>query len=350
MNELMKQTMKRTIQNNLAAMIIGMGLVFTASAQQATPLPTPVAFVNSMELGDIAQARRWLDAGLSPDFMGSRIGSGLMIGAWEGNFELMRFFLAAGADIDKLNDSGESALVIAAWRGNLDVVKWLLERGARINAPARHWSALHYAAFSGHDEVVDYLLERGADINALSTNGSSVLMMAIYEGKNKMARKLIEKGADRTPRNDWGDGALEWAMRFNHLDVARMLTNPEEFNIAVSQPKETWGEPKRSLRSSKELESLLSMRQHLAERGLATAAIDKRIAAERVRIVRAELDRQAPPARAVTLEITASRDRPNEQSAQIIYDDKGKPAGFKAPPATYFGTPKMPPRGKVKNY
>jgi hypothetical protein len=346
----MKQTMRRAIQNNLAAMIIGMGLILPAMAESGMPLPSPLAFSVSMELGDISQAKKWLEAGLSPDFLGSRTGSGLMIGAWEGKFELMRFFLEQGADINKLNANGESALVLAAWRGNLEAVKWLLERGARINAPERQWSALHYAAFSGHTEVVDYLIEHGADINARSSNGSSVLMMAIYEGQEKMARKLIEKGADRTPRNDWGDGALEWAMRFNHLNVARMLTNPEEFNIAVSQPKESWGEAKRSVRSSKELEALLTMRQQLEARSLSTTAIDKRIAAERVRIVRSELDNQAPPARAATLEITASRRRPKEQSAQIIYDDKGKAVGYKAPPATYSGTPKMPVKGAVKNY
>jgi len=174
-------------------------------------------------------------------------------------------------------------------------------------------------------------------------------MMAIYEGREDMARLLIEKGADRAPRNDWGDGALEWAMRQNRLEIAKLVTNPEEFNIAVSQPKEKWGEPMRSLRTSKELETLLSMREKLVERGMATEVIDKRIAAERVRIVRSELDRTAP-ARAAAMEITASRNKPQDQSANIVYDDQGKAVGFKVPPATFTGTPKMPPKGKVKNY
>jgi hypothetical protein len=302
-----------------------------------------------MELGDLSQAEKWLDAGMPPDFMGSRVGSGLMIGAWEGKIDLMRLFISRGADINKLNANGESAIALAAWRGNLEAVKWLLERGARINAPKRQWSALHYAVFAGHGEVADYLIEQGADIDAQSTNGSSVLMMAVYEGHQQLARKLIEKGADRTPKNEWGDGALDWAMRQNRLEIARMVSNPEEFNIAVSQPKEKWGEPTRSLRTSKDLENLLNIRETLVKRGMDTAAIDKRISVERMRIVRSEMDRQTP-ARAVTMEITASRNKPQEQSARIIYDDKGKAAGFKAPPATYFGTPKMPPKGAVKNY
>ena len=255
----------------LLAMIIATGLALPAFAQfwsrDPAALPTPTAFVTRLEVGDVGQAQAWLDAGLPPEFMGSRIGNGLMIGAWEGNIDMMRLFISRGADINRMNGNGETALILAAWRGQLEAVRWLIDRGARINAPPLHWSALHYAVFAGHRDVVDYLLAQGADINARSTNGSSVLMMAIYEGREDLARLLVEKGADRSFRNDWGDGALEWAMRYNQLNIARMITNPEEFNIAVSQPKETWGEPQRSLRMSKELEELMEMREKLVERG-----------------------------------------------------------------------------------
>ena len=124
-------------------MIIGMGGLLLAAApvySAESVLPDPVAFTNSMELGDVRQAEKWLDGGMPPDFMGSRIGSGLMIGAWEGKIDLMRLFISRGAEIDLLNANGESALALAAWRGQLEAVKWLLERGARINAPARRWS------------------------------------------------------------------------------------------------------------------------------------------------------------------------------------------------------------------
>ena len=136
----------------LVAMIIGMGELAGGGFPGIFPAvgpPDPVTFTNSMELGDVRQAEQWLDAGLPPDYPGNRIGSGLMIGAWEGKLELMRLFISRGADIDQLNANGESALALAAWRGQLAAVKWLLERGARINAPDRKWSALHYAVFSG---------------------------------------------------------------------------------------------------------------------------------------------------------------------------------------------------------
>ena len=52
-------------------------------------------------------------------------------------------------------------------------------------------------------------------------------------------------------------------MRHDRLELARMVSNPEEFNIAVSQPKEKWGAPVRSMRSSKELEELLKQLEGL---------------------------------------------------------------------------------------
>lgn len=342
------------MKKTLMVMIIGMGLFWALicplAAAEKVALPDKAMFSNRMEAGDVDKAREWLDGGLDPGFLGSRIGSGLMIGAWEGNLELMRLFMSRGADINQVNDAGETALVLAAWKGRLDIVKWLVERGAKINPPPRQWSPLHYASFAGHKEVMDYLLAQGANIDARSTNGSTPLMMAIYEGREDIARSLIEKGADRKLKNDFGEGSLEWAMRGGHLKMARMVTTPEEFNIAIAQPKEKWGEVSRSVGMTPYLEKLLRIREAIVARGNPTKAIDDKIAAERQRILEEERRRQGLPPRAATLEISASKKDFNKQSANVVYDEEGKPKGFKVPPSTYFGQPRMPPKGQVKNY
>jgi len=328
------------------AMIIGIaGIVPVQAAIWASDegqLPTPTALSTQLELGDLAQAKAWLAAGLPPDFMGSRIGSGLMIGAWEGHVALMALFLASGADINRVNANGESALALAAWRGQTAAVDWLLAHGAQLNTAGRRWSALHYAVFAGHEALANDLLARGADINAQSPNGSSVLMMAVYEGRETLARQLIEKGADRRLKNDWGEGALDWAMRGNRLNIARLVSDPQEFNTAVSQPRDSWGAAPRSVFMSKALEDLLTMRQALAERKMSTEVIDRRIAAERMRIVRAEFDRPATPQKAVTLEVSASRSKADQQSIRIVPTGKAAPPVYQVPPATYFGKPRMP--------
>ncbi|MDR2838307.1 MAG: ankyrin repeat domain-containing protein [Azonexus sp.] len=330
----MKAKIKLSAGGRLAAMIIAPALLVPTLALAETELPDPVVFANALELGDLQRAESWLDAGLPPDFSGSRIGSGLLIGAWEGNIDLMRLFISRGADINQTNAHGETALTLAAWRGQLAAARWLIERSARVNSPARQWSPLHYAALAGHAAVADYLIAQGADINALSTNGSSVLMMAVYEGHQELAQKLIDLGADRRPKNDWGDGALAWAMRSNNLELARRLAEPAEFAAAVSEPREKWGTPGGSVATSVALRELLDMREILRRRGMATETIDQRIALERARIVRARLDQGTPPERAVSLEITASRQPGQKQSVRLIAAPAKGPAnsGVKGKP------------------
>lgn len=303
-----------------------------AATGQATPgnftPPEPTRFGVEMELGNLARAREWLDQGLSPDFMADRVGSGLMIGAWEGNLPLMALFHSRGADVNLENSAGEQALLLAAWKGNRQAVDWLLERGAQLNREPGQWSALHYAAFSGHAELVQYLLERGAEIDARSPNGSTPLMMAIYDGKPEVARFLIDKGADKTLRNDWGDGAMEWAMRFNQIGVARLIGNPDEFIAAANQPKEHWGQDWRSQKAPHDLDQLLKARRQLIAKGLPVEEVDRNIAALRARYARAEMPQEAAPPRSTALEITARKANPHQQKAGVV----ARPGSYKLPP------------------
>ena len=113
-------------------MIIGMGSLLVAASRYFRPLvpcpirwPLPTAWNWAM----YARPSSGSMPACRPTTLGNRIGSGLMIGAWEGKLDLMRLFISRGADIDQLNANGESALALAAWRGQLEAVKWLLERG-----------------------------------------------------------------------------------------------------------------------------------------------------------------------------------------------------------------------------
>lgn len=297
-----------------------------ASPTEAASMPDRTHFRIQMEVGNVEQAKEWLAAGLDPNFQGDRIGSGLMVAAWEGNIPLMELFLAKGADINLKNSLGETALMHAAWKGKAKAVQWLLDHGAEVNQGDMQWSALHYAVFAGHRELAKTLVAKGADINARSTNGSSVLMMAVYEGHEDVAQWLVEQGADRTVRNDWGDGAVEWAMKFDRLNIARMIVDAETFAKVASAPKESWGESRRSTPASDELIRLLRLREILEDRKLDTVKIDRRIAAERARMYRVSLDPKAlPPAQqkaAATLEITAQRGAPEEQKARMVVEPR----------------------------
>jgi hypothetical protein len=238
-------------------------------------------------------------------------------------------FVARGADVNQVNKLGETALMHAAWKGNLGAVRWLLARGARVNSEAMQWSALHYAAFADHADVVDLLLEKGADVNARSPNGSSVLMMAVYEGREDMARRLLARGADTGVKNENGDGALEWAMKFDHTKIARMVSTQAAFQAAASRPKSEWGQARRSEAVPPDVADLLRVRQILAERGMSVDKIDRRIAAMRAKHARENLKRQAPPA--TVLEITAERRAPARQEVRMVVRGTAKPGATSGP-------------------
>jgi tetratricopeptide (TPR) repeat protein len=287
----------------------------------AAGLPDAARFSNAIEQGDIAQAREWLDNGLPPDFEGKAIGTGIMIGAWEGNIAMMDLFISRGADINKANSLGEQALQHAAWRGHLPVVRWLVERGARINREGQEWAAIHYAAFAGHADVLNYLLERGADVNARSTNGSTPLMMAAREGKEAIAKTLLAAGARRDIVNEQGEDALRWAMRHNNLSIARSIAGNESFAVAATRPPVSWGPPVRSQAVPDRADSLMAQARRMEAEGRRDEALRLyRAALATIRQVDASRKTtQAPPRVATGMVISARRGKPDAQSASLSF-------------------------------
>jgi hypothetical protein len=322
------------LRRGAAALLYALALAGSAAAQG--PLPDPTRFAVAMELGDMASAQRWLDAGLDPDFMGSRIGTGLMIAAWEGNIPLMELFFSRGAQIDKTNSLGEQAIMHAAWKGHVQAVQWLLDRGARVNREGKEWSALHYAVFAGHEQVARLLLDRGADINALSINGSTPLMMAAREGRESIARLLLERGADAGVVNDNGEDALAWAMRYKHVGIAKLVSTSEQFGDAVRKPPEAFGPAVRSAPVPDRIEQLLKDIRFAEFAGKPTDELRKAFWA-----AVEELKREVPPsaivdrARPSALVIRARRGARGQESAELIYGAPGSDAAPARPAAQW---------------
>lgn len=328
----------KTIRALACALALGTGLPAGAA------LPDPVAFGNAVDLGDTRTVTRWLDEGLDPEFQADRVGSGLMIAAWNGNIPMMELFLQRGANPRRANRNGEQALQLAAWNGHLDAVKWLLERGAALNREGDHWSALHYAIFNGHESVARYLIERGADVNARSPNKSTPLMMAAREGHERLARLLLEAGADPSPKNDWGDTAVAFAMRNDNLSLARLISS-EEFAAQVRRPPESRPQPvARSVRAPSEIETILRELRQAEQEGRPTAELRQRLMTAVDRFRQPEptaapaakgkpYPRPVPPK---SLVVTARRGQPGSEKAEVVYAPQA-PGGLNAPV-------RMPPR------
>ena len=301
------------------------------SAPVLAELPDATRFGVAMEIGDTEAAKRWLDEGLDPDFLADRVGTGLMLGAWEGNIPLMELFIQRGANINAVNRQGEQALQLAAWKGQIDAVKWLLDHGAAINRSGAAWSALHYAVFSGQNKIVRLLIERGGDVNARAPNGSSVLMMAAHEGKEDLVQPLLDAGADPGIRNENGDTALSWAMRYGNFSIAERVSSREAFAAAARAPLNSWGPATRSVAAPDRISELMR-RIRIMEAGgqnadklrkALHAAVDDFKKGSRQETI---TDRTMPPR---ALVITAKRRQPGQEKAELIID----PAPQSAQPA-----------------
>lgn len=323
----------------LAALLCLCALTFMVSASAA--LPDPVRFGVAVERGDLATVGQWLDDGLDPDFPADRIGSGLMIAAWEGNLAMLELFHKHGARVDFRNRYDEQALQMAAWKGHLAAVEWLLAHGAKVNRDGHGWGALHYAAFANREDVVRLLLQRGGDVNGRSPNGSTALMMTAREGRDGIAALLLEAGADPQLTNERGDSALTWAMRQQHFRIAQQVSTPAMFAKAVKADPESFGTPVKSQPAPPEIEEILRQIRVAEATAQPTEALRKKLFeaiarfkkdSELVRIDKRSVGKKVRTGKPKALVITARRGKqPGRERAELTYAPREAPVADAAP-------------------
>ncbi|MDX1981229.1 MAG: ankyrin repeat domain-containing protein [Bryobacteraceae bacterium] len=103
----------------------------------------------------------------------------------------------------------DEALVWACKSNRLAVLERLLKAGARPNADPYRGTPLIWAAVCNRPETVAWLLDHGADVNQKATFGGSThgqgvtaLHMAAQYGHMPVVRLLVERGADRSIKDD----------------------------------------------------------------------------------------------------------------------------------------------------
>jgi hypothetical protein len=84
-------------------------------------------------------------------------------------------------------------------------------------------------------------------------------MMAAHEGKETIAAMLLKAGADRGAINDWEEDALTWAMRYEHLTIAKMVSSADEFAEAAAKPKASWGDAVSPIPAPAEVEEIIQL-------------------------------------------------------------------------------------------
>lgn len=135
---------------------------------------------------------------------------------------LMRLLLANGA---KIADAANIPRY-AAYGHCRECLTIALEGGASANGKPRSRSALQDAAAFADLEMVRALLAKGADVNAADSRGYTALMRAALSYEPTAAQVvelLLASGANPAPKNETGDTALSFALRFGETPVAALL-------------------------------------------------------------------------------------------------------------------------------
>jgi ankyrin repeat protein len=132
--------------------------------------------------------------------------------ATRNNVEAMKFLVAHGANVNLKNHKGNTALHEASKSGKLAAIDFLLKHdGVHMEAEnndrdtALHCGASYLCpsetdcstlARSMSSEMTEVLLEHGANAHAKNQHGLTALHIAAEKGDIKMAKLLVEHGAD----------------------------------------------------------------------------------------------------------------------------------------------------------
>ncbi len=207
--------------------------------------PPPPPLYGAIEAGDAEQVRALIAAGadVNYDYNGE---TALDLAVQTGDLEIVKILLDAGADPDLLSGL---ALLHAIWADQPDIAEALLAAGADPN------EALDAAVRCGRVRITQLLLGYGADPDGRGRDTMTPLLtaaaynheMVVLEIKAvqpprerttheedqepelepdhqaKIARLLLDAGANPNARGPGGDTALHEAADWGQLEVVRVL-------------------------------------------------------------------------------------------------------------------------------
>ncbi len=122
----------------------------------------------------------------------------LMTAASINNTRAARALIDMGIDVNAVDKDGNTALGHSFVQENIDVAKVLIEAGANVNHVNKlNFSGLMSAITLKHTGTVKLLIDAGADVNFnLVGGGLTALMITVMNSNSKLAKILIEAGAD----------------------------------------------------------------------------------------------------------------------------------------------------------
>jgi ankyrin repeat protein len=220
--------------------IIGTLIVLLATnlaAQENNAKPSAAAEIHTAAaIGDLNKVRALLEA--DPTLLESKVGelgfTPLHSACLAKQTAVANYLIDKGANVNARDYFQMTPLHRASYVPSQDLalIQRLIDKGADVNAQGVNGNTpLHWAAHSGDLKVARLLIDHGADMNveysgALESSSISgtVLQVAINYGPNEeMAKFLVENGAKLNRKDSSGNTELHLAALKGYADLVRLL-------------------------------------------------------------------------------------------------------------------------------
>lgn len=263
-------------------LLLGKGIDKEAqNKHKETPLATAFKFslLESIEL--------LISAGCNMNFRSANDNTQGTRCAFDGRIPLLRVFVNRGGDLTLRNLNDETPLLVACKASRLDVVHYLLtETSVSVNEIDQNKrTALHFACMIGKKDVFDalvdkynadihltdiwgynalffaarlqkgnigfemvkILLERGIEINSIDKNYCTALFYACLKGNVKVAKYLLDNGADEylsncdnvNPFDTFTDPQIKKEM-IEHVKYLRVVQKIQAKESDINYEKPVW--------------------------------------------------------------------------------------------------------------
>ena len=113
-----------------------------------------------------------------------------------GNPEVIELMPHHVPSIDSITKLGVTPLMVAAYNGKLQAVKYLLKQGADPSLQDnKGWNVLHHSSWGGNVAIMEKILSYRVDIESKTKLGLTPLVIVQMNGNSKAVAYLVSKGA-----------------------------------------------------------------------------------------------------------------------------------------------------------
>jgi len=140
------------------------------------------------------------------------------------------FLVANKADLNMKDDKGDTVLHIFLSYNRPEAIKFILDKGVDMKTVSDNNNTPLIIACAnrklmsnpGFLEIIKKMLVAGIDVNYRNSDGNTALMLAVANNNNRVAKFLMDNGADKTLFNYEKWGILEWAAIADNLEAGEM--------------------------------------------------------------------------------------------------------------------------------